>query len=92
MPISILYIECSAELAYAWHIGKIVEVNRRRTKSENVSAIFNNPTEGETRGVLVADPSTYGAEKLWVLVRQVPVEISEDSDSSDTPQPSTSED
>ena len=77
---------------YAWHIGKIVEVNRRRTKSENVSAIFNNPTEGETRGVLVADPSTYGAEKLWVLVRQVPVEISEDSDSRDTPQPSSSED
>ena len=45
--------------------GKIAEVNRRRTKSENVSAEFMSAEEGETRGMFIADAETYGADRLW---------------------------
>ena len=65
----------------AWHVGKIVEINRRRTKSENVLVQFSNPTEGETQSRMVADPDTYGANKLWVLLRPIPIDLS-DNDSS----------
>ena len=51
-----------------WYMGKIDEVNRRRTKSENVSVAFNDTTHGETRGMFIADAESYGAEKLWVLL------------------------
>ena len=40
---------------------------RRRTKTENVSATFISPEEGETLGHFVADAETYGINKLWVL-------------------------
>ena len=32
-----------------WYMGKIDEVNRRRTKSENVSVAFNDTTHGGRR-------------------------------------------
>eukprot|EP00966_Prymnesium_polylepis_P333320 7388792-Prymnesium_polylepis.1 len=62
----------------AWYVGKIAEVNKRRTKSENVSVEFNDETYGETRGTFVAEPDTYGADKLWVLL--IPIELDEDED------------
>ena len=64
----------------AWHIGKIIEINKRRSKSENVMVQFTNETEGETQSLMVADANTYGADKLWVVLRPIPIEV--DSDSS----------
>ena len=40
----------------AWYVGKIVELNRRRTRSENVSVEITNAEEGTTRSLMVADP------------------------------------
>ena len=59
-------------------MGKIIEVNQRRTKSENVSVAFVSPEEGETRGLFVADAETYGVSKLWVVggcVERIPIEL-----------------
>ena len=71
----------------AWHVGIISEINRRRTKSENVSVQFNVATEGETTSVMVADAETYGAHRLWVLLKPIPVSV-DDSDSSPLSSPS----
>ena len=40
-------------------VGKIAEVNKRRTKSENVSVEFKSEEEGVTRGMFVADAESY---------------------------------
>ena len=66
----------------AWHIGKIVEVNRRRTKSENVSVEFVSAEEGVTRGMFVADAACYGADRLWVLVQPIPIDLAGSSSGS----------
>ena len=66
-----------------WYMGKIDEVNRRRTKSENVSVAFNDTTHGETRGMLIADAESYGAEKLWVLLKGIPIELDGDDENGD---------
>ena len=58
---------------HEWHVGTVVEVNRRRRVSENVTARFVSPEEGETHGMFVADADTYGVDRLWVAVRPVPV-------------------
>ena len=63
----------------AWHVGKIVEINRRRSKSENVAVQFSNETEGETQSLMIADANTYGADRLWVVLRPLPIEVSDDS-------------
>ena len=59
----------------AWYVGNIWEVNRRRTKSENVSVEFNDDTYGETRGMFVAAAETYGTDKLWVVLKPIPIEL-----------------
>ena len=46
-----------------WYMGKIDEVNRRRTKSENFSVAFNDTTHGETRGRFIADAETLRRRK-----------------------------
>jgi len=46
-----------------WYVGTITDVNRRRTKTDNVEAEF----EGGS-GQLVCDAAEYGAHKSWVLV------------------------
>ena len=78
----------------AWYVGKIVEINKRRTKSENVSAAFNDETYGETRGMIIADPDTYGADKLWCMLKPIPIELNDDDDESSQPPevPTTDED
>ena len=49
---------------------EITDVNRRRTKSDNVEAHF----EGGS-GRLVCEAAEYGADKAWVLVgEQIDVE------------------
>ena len=67
---------------------------RRRTKTENVSATFISPEEGETLGHFVADAETYGINKLWVLLRTIPINIdgSEFGSSSPSPRPSDDDD
>ena len=58
---------------------KIVEINRRRSKSENVAVQFSNETEGETQSLMIADANTYGADRLWVVLRPLPIEVDDDS-------------
>ena len=67
----------------AWYVGKIVEINKRRTKSENVSVAFNDETYGETRGMIVADSDTYGADRLWCMLKPIPIELDDDDDDDD---------
>ena len=61
----------------AWYVGNIAEVNKRRTKSENVSVAFYDETYsyvtqyGETCGMIVADPDTYGADRLWCMLKPI---------------------
>ena len=50
-------------------MGTIKEVNKRRTKSENITVEFSNETEGTTWGHFVADTQTYGANKGWVVLK-----------------------
>ena len=57
------------------HGQPIWEVNRRRTKSENVSVEFDDDTYGETRGMFVAAAETYGTDKLWVVLKPIPIEL-----------------
>ena len=64
---------------------KIVEVNKRRTKSDNVSVEFYDEQFGETRGVMVAEKATYGADRLWCMLEPIPVELDADSDSDPPP-------
>ena len=51
----------------AWYVGKIVQINKRRTKQDNVSAEFNDETYGTTWGHWPAASETYGADRKWVL-------------------------
>ena len=47
----------------AWFVGAIKEINRRRTKQENVTVEFSDEIYGKTWGNFLADPATYGADK-----------------------------
>ena len=76
----------------AWYVGTIVEINKRRTKSENVSVAFNDEMYGETRGMIVADPDTYGADRLWCILRPIPIVLDNDDDSSEPPELPTTDD
>ena len=42
----------------SWYVGSIAEVNKRRTKMENVPVEFKDDTYGVTRGTFVAEPGT----------------------------------
>ena len=44
------------------------------SKSENVSVEFVDQTYGETRGAIVATAETYGADKLWVVLKPIPID------------------
>eukprot|EP00966_Prymnesium_polylepis_P333088 7388556-Prymnesium_polylepis.1 len=64
----------------AWFVGKVDHINKRRTKSENVCVAFNDATFGETRGMFVADADTYGTDRLWCLLRAIPIELDADDE------------
>jgi hypothetical protein len=76
----------------SWYMGKIAEVNKRRTKSENVSVEFTHETEGETRGIFVAERETYGASRLWVLMEQIPIDVEDEESTSSSPPEDDEED
>ena len=59
----------------AWFVGTVDHVNKRRTKSENVCVAFESETEGKTTGMFVAEAETYGADKLWCLLKPIPIEL-----------------
>ena len=59
----------------AWYVGKIKEINRRRTVSENVAVEFVDEQYGETVGHIVADKDTYGADRSWVVLKPIPIEL-----------------
>ena len=71
---------CVSQSAQRIH-SKISEVIKRRTKSENVSVEFDEE-QGKTNGRMVAEAQTYGADKLWVVLKPIPVELDSDSGSS----------
>ena len=60
----------------SWFVGTILEINRWRTKTDNVLVQFISPDDGETTGILIADAETYGVDKLWVvLYRTIPIDV-----------------
>ena len=70
----------------AWYVGKIVQINKRRTKQDNVSAEFNDETYGTTWGHWPAASETYGADRKWVLLNPTPIVLDADDDEV-TPSP-----
>ena len=54
------------------------------------SSSINDETYGETRGLMVAE--TYGADRLWCLLKPIPVELDSDSETSEPPELPTTED
>ena len=67
----------------AWFVGKVDHINKRRTKQENVCVAFNDKEYGETHGMFVADAATYGADKLWCLLKPITIDLSDDDESGD---------
>ena len=47
-------------------------MNKKRTKQENVCVAFD---DGD--GMFLADAESYGADKLWCLLKLIPIELSE---------------
>ena len=58
-----------------WYMGKVIEVNKRRTKQENVCVAFE-----DGNGMFLADAESYGADKLWCLLKPIPIELDDDSE------------
>ena len=54
---------------YEWSIGDITEVHPKRTKNNNVEAMF----EGGAGGMIVT-AEQYGVDKSWLLVKPAPEE------------------
>lgn len=52
----------------------------RRTKMENVSVEFKDDTYGVMRGTFVAEgeADTYGADKFWMVLKPIPINLEED--------------
>ena len=63
-----------------WYVGTITEVNRRRTKQENVSVEFVDDKYGTTWGHFLASAEDYGADKLWVVLELIPIQLDSDDD------------
>ena len=48
---------------------------------------FIDATHGETRGMIVADPTnTDGADKLWCMLKPIPIELDNSDDESEPPE------
>ncbi len=59
---------------------------------ENVSISFIiDETGTEETADMVADASTYGVDKLWVVLESIPIELEEESEFDSDP-PGSSED
>ena len=68
----------------AWFVGKIAEVNQRRTTIRERLCRIQLAWGGcHTRGVFISDADSYGPDRLWVLVEIKPIDV--DSGSSSSP-------
>ena len=45
---------------------------------DNVTAEFTDSTYGQTWGHWLASADTYGADRKWVLLKPIPIELSHD--------------
>ena len=57
-----------------WFAGKIIQVNRRRTVSENVTAEFVEDGQ-PTWAHFTAARETYGADRRWVLLKRISIDL-----------------
>ena len=48
-----------------------------------LSVAFNDTMHGETCGMFIADAESYGAEKLWVLLKGIPIELDGDDEDAE---------
>ena len=74
----------------AWYVRTIAEVNRRKTVSENVSVADKDEGGQETRGLMCAEAQTYGADRLWVVLKPIAIELESDMEGSSSGSPSSS--
>ena len=44
-----------------------------------IYSIENRSSHGETNGMFLADAASYGADKLWCLLKPIPIELDGDS-------------
>lgn len=51
--------------------------------SENVTVEFTDAQYGTTWGHFVADAASYGVNKTWVLLQQIPVDLDDGGDDDD---------
>ena len=69
-------------------------MNKRRTKQENVSVEFVDEEDGTTWGHVVASTDEYGADKLWVVLEPIAIDVTGEDETEDsdppTPAPSSS--
>ena len=59
----------------AWYTGKIVLVNKRKTKQDNVTAEFCDEINGTTWANFLGSEDTYGANRTWVLLKPIPIDL-----------------
>ena len=60
-----------------------MQVNKRRTKTDNVTAEFVDPEDGKvTWGHFLADEDTYGANGAWLLLKPIGINVDDDGEAS----------
>ena len=57
-----------------------------------MSVEFKSEEEGVTRGMFVADAESYGADRDWVLVEAIPIDVGGSSAGGSSPEPLSSDD
>ena len=58
----------------SWYVGSVAEVNKRRTKMENVSVEFKDDTyRCDARHFRGRGRHLYGADKFWVVLNPIPI-------------------
>ena len=58
-------------------------MNKRRTKQENVCVAFSDAEYGDTHGMFLADENSYGADRLWCLLKPIPIVLEPDLQADD---------
>ena len=76
---------CRARRSCRTTWSTISEVNRKRTVTDNLWAAFYDAGGQETEGSMLATAATYGADKLWVLLKPVPISMDEVEEEEEMP-------
>ena len=61
-----------------WYTGKISRSTSGARSRTNVTAEFCDPKDSKTWGHWIADANTYGTDRLWVLIKPIPIDLDED--------------